>query len=335
MGLSDWLRKQATALVLATASVEKNALGQKGESLDSSTGMHQRLHQGRLSDDLLRGELTQQVKEIRWRTYKVLKATDGWRTTAKPIYKDGIDTKTPIYDDEGFVVGYHDPIIIGFETDATALELQQDLMRDIKVDSYDDYPLDLVLLNEQITDGMLSKFFDETLEILTKPEINEDGDQATHGSMSSDAMFASNNDKKPLVVERQYRPRIEIERFTKKMVVRHIKDSKRLLEFYVSKYPDEYDKRTSFVIAECKKVMNGWKGDMTDIQKVGFISYKTIGVPDFRIFEYEVTGFDKVIEFDGYYVFKFNANLTINGEDILEEFIEEDLDERYKNKEKK
>jgi hypothetical protein len=48
-----------------------------------------------------------------------------------------------------------------------------------------------------------------------------------------------------------------------------------------------------------------------------------------------VERFDKIIEYEGYYVLKFIVNVNINGEDILEKHKINSLDKKYETKEKK
>ena len=52
-------------------------------------------------------------------------------------------------------------------------------------------------------------------------------------------------------------------------------------------------------------------------------------------YQYDILSFDKIIEFNGYYVIKFKAKVIINGEDILEQHRIEELDKKYETKEKK
>ena len=342
MGLSDWLRNQATALVLATASVEKNALGQKGESLNSSTGMHQRLNQGRLSDDLLRGELTQQVKEIRWRTYKVLQEVEQYVSKSVPVYVTGKEPE-PVYDNEGNITHYTEGVIDGYTTISVKVDnLFQKELDGLTLDPIDDYLPELCVINDVITETILDSLDNNLMASNKKPEIyidkdneGEDETRATHGIISHELKTTSKYNR-PLLVEREFRPRIELERFTKRMVVRNISEDEKLLEFYVSKYSDEHDKRTSLIIAECKKILTkGLRSDMTDLRKVGFITMDDVGVPDYLEYQYEVIKFDKIVDFDGNYVLKFKAKPIVNGKDLLEEFVDKDLEEKYNNKEVK
>jgi hypothetical protein len=127
-----------------------------------------------------------------------------------------------------------------------------------------------------------------------------------------------------------------IENFTKKLNVRHINNDEKLLEFYVSKYPDKEIKTTSLFINQIKKAIeNPISVNFLNIDKVNFVTYKCLGVVDFLHFEYDNLLFDKIIEFNGYYIIKYKAKLVINGEPILQKYKSEELELRYKNKEAK
>ena len=62
---------------LALSIVENNALGQTADFLSSDVNQVRRNTQGQLADSLVHGEITQEVMELRWRTYKVLLETEG------------------------------------------------------------------------------------------------------------------------------------------------------------------------------------------------------------------------------------------------------------------
>ena len=74
---------------------------------------------------------------------------------------------------------------------------------------------------------------------------------------------------------------------------------------------------------------------MLNIKGVEFVTYKSLGVSDFLEFKYEIESFDKIIEFNGFYVIKFIANVVIDGEDITEIHRVEELDKKYNEKAKK
>ena len=74
---------------------------------------------------------------------------------------------------------------------------------------------------------------------------------------------------------------------------------------------------------------------MLDIDEVEFITYNNIGVSDYYEYKYKVKSFHKIIEFNGSYVIKFKADVTVDGKYLLENYVSEELNEKYKNKLKK
>jgi len=75
-----WINRRLAMLSLAMGNVEKNTFGQTGEILSSDVNQTQRHTQGQLADSLKQGEITQEVMNLRWRTYKILKESEGCLT---------------------------------------------------------------------------------------------------------------------------------------------------------------------------------------------------------------------------------------------------------------
>ena len=90
--VKNWIRKNFAALALATASVEKDTLGQSSQELEGTIGHFQRHNQGTLADALDRGEITQEVKELRWRMFKVLEASDKMLISSLSVDEEGYHT---------------------------------------------------------------------------------------------------------------------------------------------------------------------------------------------------------------------------------------------------
>lgn len=313
--ISKWLSRQIGSIMLATAKVEQNALSQEGQALGNESSKFQRHSQGTLADDLVNGVITQEVKDLRWRMYKVLEASA--KVSAKVVGDlDSGDYTIETYISEG----------------------NDEILNRVKLDSSDDYKLEMVVSGEQIRKGREEALdadkVDDTLA--TESYIDEDGNERkTLGVISNEDNFQFDYEY-PIKIDREDIPKFYIEKYTKKLNVRIIDDTNRLLEFYISKYPNEYDRKTYLLCSELKKAMaNPRATNILHIDNIGFVTYKTIGVNDFRVFEYKVKEFDKIVEFDGYYVIKFKCEVTTNGEYLLEKFREEDLDNRYENKERK
>lgn len=298
----DWVKKQITALSIAFSNVEKNVFSQKSEELVNGFEKQQRNTQGMLADSLLHGEITQEVKNLRWRTYKILKKSKGIS-----ILKNNIDEHGNVY----------------YETKKIN---DKKILKNIKLDNYDNYPLEMVINNDEIT--------------LSRNEIIEQvntflADNDDNKKIKSQEFFTINKGDKPINIIRNFYTRFNIENYTKKINVRTISDDKKLLEFYISKYDNEYNKTNNLFIKEVKKLFNNKKVNFIEIEEINFISNNTIGSDDFLYYEYKIDSFDKVIEFDGYYVIKFIVDVIKNGEDILSDYIEVELEKKYKTKEPK
>ena len=315
MKIKNWLTKQITRFFFSTSNVEKNIFGQSGESLETDTFKYQRHTQGMLADSLVNGEVTQEVLNLKWRTYKILKATNG----VKSIITG--------YDEDGF------PIV------KTTKKNNKLGVKKVKLDEFDDYKLEMVLDNSEITLNTTDIMDNEYISLLDSAIQNYDDDgniiSASHGVIGSTELMATEKGEKPIKIEREETPIFFIENYTKKLNVRKINEKQKLLEFYVSSYPDEYNKNANLFINNIKKAINNPKQKFLNINGAEFITYKTIGVDDFLLFKYNKLTFDKIVEFNGFYVIKFKADVEINGKDILEEHKVEELDKKYELKLKK
>lgn len=316
MDISKWMKKKMAILSLAMAGVEKNALGQSKEQLDAPVSQEQRHTQGQLMDSLKQGEITQEVMNLRWRTYKILKAVEGY--TAE-------------------IVGYDEdnmPITRVKKTD------KKRGLDKIKTDDIDKYALEMVVDNTPIVTGGNDMMNNDNINVLDKAVINYDDKgeavSATHGEIKGDEYYATTKGESPIKIHRECMPKFELETYAKKLNVKNMGGKERLLEFYVSIYPDEENRRSRFFISDIKKAIETPRNaDMLDIKKVGFITYKTIGADDFLEYQYDIKSFDKIIEFNGHYVIKFKAEVAIDGREIMDEYRVEELDKKYETKEKK
>ena len=313
--IKNWLANQIARIMFSVSNVEKNALGQNGQTLETDVNKHQRLTQGQVADSLINGEITQEVLNLKWRTYKIIKATEGVKSTITG------------YDDDGM------PIV------KTTKRNPRLGLKKVKVDAFDDYKLEMVLDNSEISLSTTESMGNENLSILDSVLENYDDDgnlvSVSHATINANELMATEKGERPIKITRPAPPNFFIENLTKKVNVRKIKKNQRLLEFYVSKYPDEYNRTSRLFLSAIKKVMEGTHQTFLELDEVEFITYKTIGVEDFLLFKYNNIKFDKIIEFNGFYVIKFKCHVEINGHDILDEHKVVELDNKYNQKAKK
>jgi hypothetical protein len=316
MNIKTWFSKKIGMLSLALSNVEKNALSQTGEGLSSDVTQTRRMTQGQLADSLINGEITQEVLNLKWRTYKVLKASEG--VTAE-------------------IVGYDED---GMPITKVRKKNKKNALAKVKLDSFHDYKLEMVVDNTEIVIGGNDAMENDDIDFLDEVILNYNDkgevESATHGNISISDYLASHKTEKPIFITRKEQQKFNLENYTKKLNVRSINGESKMLEFYVSMYADEYNRSSRLFISEIKKIMsNEISSTSLDIDKINFISYKTLGSDDFLEYEYIVKGFDSIIEFNGYYVIKFICDVSINGKDILEEHRVESLDKKYNEKAKK
>ena len=289
MKLKEWFKNQVAAIAFAVSNVEKNVLNQDGKNLDENTGIEKRNTQGTLADALIHGEVTQEVKNLRWRMYKMLQASQGLSSRIVGGLTDD-DIDNPDLADTPFTV-------------TTEFRDKKTLLEKVKIDTYDTYQLEMVVDNSYIPEAM-----------------SESPDSKV---VSANEYFSRNKGVKPIQVVRESPPKFYLETYTKKLNIRTIDNEKKLIEFYVSKYPDEYNPNSVHFIREIKKLIEFGpsRNSFLDIKEVGFITDNTLGVDDYLCYGYNITSFDKIVEFDGYYVIKFLGEVVINGNNVLDKFI--------------
>lgn len=292
--ITDWAKKKAATVSIALSNVEKNALTQTHEGLATDVTQSTRMNQGKISDALINGEITQEVMDLRWRMYKVLEADDNLI-----IKLNGYDDNdNPIYEVKGREFKIEKPII----------------------DSVDSYPLQMVVDNTEIKSSQA-----DTLATLT-------GD-----SVDGLDYYTKSKNEKPIKVIRENIPNFYLENYAKMLKVRKIDESKSMLEFHISIYPDEDDRTTRFLISSLKKQMENpqFGAAMFELKEINYVTEKTLGVSNNLLYEYNNIVFDKIVIFNGHYVVKFIGDIKTNGEYIMQKYVQEALELRYQTKEKK
>lgn len=274
-------------LMFAMAKVEKDAFSQK-HSTSNSYGVNQQMKQDNVVDDLLKGEITQEIKNLRWRTYKILQHSRGFKNQ----------------------------ITVGSDVKVTKNTYS---LKKVKLDN-NDYPLEILFKN-----GVNTITFNETLNILNE------GNKIDVENLNSKAKGESY-----LSVFRESPANFNLENYTSKLHIRKYNENEKLIEFYVSKYPESFNTKSNLFISKIKSLMEKPNSDnILDIKEIGFSSFQTLGCEDFNEFLYRIIKFDSIVEFNGNYIIKFIGEVIFENKYMLTEFIEKDLDNKYNNVEMK
>lgn len=301
MTLKDWFKQQIVGLAMATSNVSNNLISQKGEELTNSTNKVTEKDTDSLMNGLRKGQVNKEVESLRWRTYKVLRQAKGKRLDS---------------DFRGLGEDFDGDVSTKMRTVNYA-----DVLATVHLDKADSYPLEMVVTNKNIIMGMA-----DTIESLSGVDMNN-VDTISH--------TASCKIERTIQIERGFIPKFYIEKYTTKVNIRKIDEKNKLLEFYITKYPDETISNKLFITELKKSIEDPTRiSNIFSFDECGFISDSdnVLGSEDFMIYSYNNIKLDKIIEFAGSYVVKFKATTLIDGQDMLSEYVDEELDRKYEEK---
>ena len=142
------IRKYLLILALTIVKVEKNALGQNGELLSSSSESEQQIKQNQLAQDLIQGRVTEEVILLRARLYKVIEATGELENLIKPTLND-----------KGEITGY----------DISKSSKKKPIHKKIKGDPFNFGKILMIINNEPITVSVL-----DTLESIGEYGVKQE-----------------------------------------------------------------------------------------------------------------------------------------------------------------
>ena len=283
--IKDKVNNIWTGLLFGLKNTENEVFTQLGGSSDIGTSINHEVGSHRISKALLRGELTQEVKELRYRTYMVDREAKHYEYFSPTLAKK-IDTK-------------YDSKFVSFENSEN---------------------LNVITIqpNEREIEGLNDALRDALYE-------------------NENAIYVEPKKSYTLKIKRDFFPRYKLEEFAKKLVVFEKEKGKTVkLDFYVSIYPDDKVLISKGFVREIENIRDkGIKSDILDIQTVAFTTLHAYRLDDMIQFEFNDLSFEKVLEFDGDYILRFSADIVVNGEDMIKEFYNKEMAEKYANKEKK
>lgn len=259
------------------------------------TEIQQQISENRVSKDLLKGEVTQQVEELRYRTYKV--------------------------DREAKQFEYFSP--------TKAIRYDKQDSKFVKYENSDNLELITIQPNHPQTESV----YDGTKDIdFLKAELSDE-----QGNIKINVGHFDVYNSYNINIERDFMPRFRLESYTTRLVVKKLDDNDNvILDFYVSKYPQEKNMKSIYFIKEVEKLMNGYKqSDITLFNRISFVTSHAYGINDMIEFRFDHIYYKNVVEYDGHYVLKFKAHAYVNGKDLTDEYYSKSMDDKYNNNEKK
>lgn len=255
---------------------------------DETISINQQVVQNRVSQALLKGEVTQEVEELRYRTYKVDRESKNYEYFSPTLAKKRDET------DSKFV----------------------------QYENSDNLPIITIQPNKQKVETVIDALKNVNLETDSNKELN-----VNVGEFKQIKKYNIN------ITRGNFIPRYKLEEYTKRLVVRKLKPiHKYVLDFYVSKYYDMSDIKSKGFVRETEKIMNeGLRSDITDIKTVNFVTEHAFNLDDMVEFTFKYLTFQKIIEYDGHYIFRYKATLK-QQHDMLNDFYSKSMDEKYQKK---
>lgn len=171
---------------------------------------------------------------------------------------------------------------------------------------------------------------------LTIVTIQDNKQMPHHSSIEDDSMPNGLYDyTTTLEVQRDdFMPRFEIEKFTKKMVVRKQDDeSERVfVDLYLPNEASQFGKIDAMLISNLATMFEtkNYKSDITDLIGMGWISDKAWGVCDISLFSFTDVKLINIDIFDGNFVLVYDCKIENNGVYIPEKYQTKELDYKYK-----
>ena len=138
-----------------------------------------------------------------------------------------------------------------------------------------------------------------------------------------------------LTIERDgITPRIEIEKFATKIVVREKGNNRVYVELYLPTTASQFGKIDAILIANLYHLWESknYNSDIVEFKKFKWFSFRAWNANDLMLFEYDDISLKDINIFDGSYVLSFDCNIINNGKDISKDLETPQVDEQYKFK---
>lgn len=256
----------------------------------SNNGIHQNVSKGGVMNDLLEQKVTKEVEELREKHYRIIKEADKYDTSTIQMSFDA--DGNPIFSN----------------TDHVMKKTYADFMKHPPVYETEDTKLKTIQDN---------KVFEK--------ETSIGNIHVPNGLYDYDTT---------LTVKRgMYEPRIQIDKFVTKMVVRDRVNPERVfVDFYLPTTASQFGKIDAILVSNLYTMFEtkNYRSDLTEFEEIEWYSDKAWNSDDMCLFKYNDVKLVDINVFDGSFVFTFDCNIISNGESVVEKYMTEEMNEKYK-----
>lgn len=285
------LNKLKIGLALGMKAADEELVHSNTSIDDVDSGVHQQVTDKRVAKHLLKGEITQEVEELRYRTYLV-------------------DRESKDFD-------FYSPV--------KAVRKQKDDTRRISYENNENLYLITVQENRHIGDDVYDAL--ENIDI-DKMETDDNGEVKYNlGKLQKKHNYTIKLGRNEYTVPRY---RLEEYTKKLVCLSMDENEEKVRLDFYVTKYPNDKDWKSKGFVREIEKIKDSqMRSDIFDFKTVAFQTSHAYRLYDGIVFKYNKVKFDSISEYDGDYVIHFYAETVENGTDFFDKFYNEKMAKKY------
>ncbi len=144
-------------------------------------------------------------------------------------------------------------------------------------------------------------------------------------------------DNYPLKFEYEYTPKFKLDEYTTKLVIRRSNDGENtLLDLYIPKFTDSFERLVKIFDNELNKIKNGQKKPINIMfETVHFVADKAFGSDDLTPHTFKVNKFIDINEFDGKNVLTYDVTSIGDNTKITEKYKNKKLRNAYSNNERR
>lgn len=268
-------------------SADKIITASGTDDLDANDvgGIEQQQEKDSVYQDLLKGVVTERVRELRHEMYYAERKSKEYEYSG-----GGRAKKNSMFDFQG------------------------------NVDKSDGFKIIVVQENDQLTTSMLDA------------GVYAIGDKVDVDQFSVDNTIRNRTKLEKeyrITIKRNFLPSFALEKFARKIVVKHIEGKKFMLDLYVTKYINKLEPTSKLFHTEMEKLYMGLdRSDCVEFDQLSFTTHNAYGSPDLVTYTFKDIEFDSITEFDGNYVLKFLCEIVDAYDMVEKEFYDEKTAEK-------
>jgi hypothetical protein len=289
------LNRLKIGLALGMKTADEQLMHNDNVADDVNGGVHQQQSDHRVAKHLLKGEVTQETEELRWRTMK-------------------IDRESREYE-------YFSPL-------KGVKRQRKNEGRKLNIYNYENYKVLTVQENKGIGNSVydaLGNINPNTVSMDKNGELNENIGRLEKTDKYLITISRNN----------MFTPRYLLEEYTKKVVCFTVNEEKNsyIVDFYVTKYPNDKDRKSKGFVREIEYIKNDKRrSDVIDIKGVEFVTEHAYNFYDGIFFKFNKLKFKNIVEYDGNYIIRFSGEVVENGKDFFNEDQCESMKRKYEEK---